>query len=246
MKYIVITGASKGIGKALALSFLSQKKEFALALTYNTDYQGVYETALRLSEKGFFVITVKMDISNPEEVKSGFDYIFQCFPRVDVLVNNAGISLIKPFSETSTEEWNKVVNVNLNGAFNTTKQVIDRMNNEGGVILNVSSIWGEVGASTEVAYSATKAGLIGFSKALAKEYTLSIKALSVGFVDTDMNAHLTSEEIQSFLDENPEVNFQTPKEIGERILNLIRSEIDKVERKVYENDNEEPVVIRLW
>ncbi len=246
MKYIVITGASKGIGRAIALSFLSQKDNFALALTYNTDFQGVYETALRLSERGFFVITVKMDISNYEEVVNGFDYIYKCFPRVDVLVNNAGISLIKPFSDTTSDEWNKIINVNLNGAFFTTKQVIDKMNNNGGVILNISSIWGEIGASAEVAYSASKAGIIGLSKALAKEYPLSIKAVSVGFVNTDMNSHMTKEDVENFLSENPDVTFKQPNEVGEIILLLILSELEKVEKNIYLSDNNEPVVIRIW
>lgn len=246
MKYIVITGASKGIGKAIALSFLQEKNNFSFALTYNTDYQGAYDTAFRLSESGFFVILVKMDVSNPEEVKKGFDYIYQCFPRVDVLINNAGISLIKPFASTSFEEWSKIISVNLHGAFHTTKQVVDKMTDEGGVILNVSSIWGEIGASCEVAYSASKAGLIGFSKALAKEYPLSIKALSVGFVDTKMNSSLTKEEIDAFLAENPEVSLKTPEEIGKEILQIVISELNKVEKKVYLQENDEPVVLKLW
>lgn len=246
MKYVVITGASKGIGKFTALSFLSQEKKYALALTYNSDYQGVYDTAFRLSERGFFVIMVKMDISNPDEVKKGFEYIYQCFPRVDVLINNAGISLVKPFSDTSVEEWNKVVNVNLNGAFYTSKQVVDRMKDEGGVILNVSSLWGELGASTEVAYSASKAGLIGFSKALAKEYPISVKVLSIGFVDTAMNSHLTKEDIDLFLAENPEVKIQTPEETGNKILEIVLTELNKVEKGIYFQENDEPIVIRLW
>lgn len=246
MKYIVITGASKGIGKATALSFLAQKNDFALALTYNTDYQGVYDTAFRLSESGFFVIIVKMDISKPEEVKNGFEYIYKCFPRVDVLINNAGISLIKPFSDTDADDWNRVINVNLNGVFYTTKQVIDRMKDDGGVIFNVSSIWGEKGASAEVAYSASKAGVIGFSKALAKEYPISVKALSIGFVDTAMNGELSKEDVELFLFENPDVSFRTPEETGNIILELLLSELKKVEENIYTKENNEPIIIRIW
>ena len=246
MKYVVITGASKGIGKAIALSFLQEKNNFAFALTYNTDYQGAYDTAFRLSESGFFVILVKMDVSNPEEVEKGFEYIYQCFPRVDVLINNAGISLIKPFQDTTFEEWNRIISVNLNGVFHTTKQVVDKMKDEGGVILNVSSIWGEIGASCEVAFSTSKAGIIGFSKALAKEFPISVKALSIGFVDTKMNSSLTKEEVDDFLQRNPEVSLKTPEQIGKEIVQITLSELDKVERKVYFQENDEPVVMKLW
>lgn len=247
MRYIVITGASKGIGNAIAQELLSREK-CGVALTYNTNKAEAYAVAQKLTEQGFFVIVVKMDISNEAEVKEGFDYIYKCFPKIDVLINNAGIALVKPFYETTALEWNRVIDVNLNGAFNTTKHVIDKMNSlSSGVILNISSVWGEVGASCEVAYSASKAGLIGMTKALSKEYDLSIKAISVGFVDTDMNSHMTKQDIESFLLEYSDISFRSPKYTASKILEIMDNELQKVERGYYlNNDKNDDVVLRIW
>lgn len=247
MRYIVVTGASKGIGKAIAGLFCNREK-CGLALTYNTDYEGVREIAERLTLEGFFVLPVKMDVADEEQVKQGFDYIYKCFPRIDVLINNAGISSVKSFYETSYDDWKKVIEVDLNGMFLTTKQVIDRMNAEGfGVIFNISSVWGEVGASCEVAYSSAKAGVIGFSKALAKEYDLSIKAISVGFVDTTMNKHMTEQDVRDFLAENPKIKFRSPYYVANKILSYLDKEISKVENGFYlSNDKKDKVVLRIW
>lgn len=247
MKYIVITGASKGIGNALAHELLKREK-CGVALTYNTHKNEAFAIAQKLTEQGFFVIVVKMDISNEAEVKEGFDYIYKCFPRIDVLINNAGIALVLPFYETTTLDWNRIINVNLNGAFYTIKQVIDKMNSlSSGVILNITSVWGEVGASCEVAYSASKAGLIGMTKALSKEYDLSIKAISVGFVDTDMNRHMTKQDIDNFLLENSDIAFRSPMYTASKILEIMDSEIQKVESGYYlNNDKKDDVVIRIW
>lgn len=246
MKYIVITGASKGIGKALALSFLNHEK-CGLALTYNSDPMGVTEVANILSEAGFYVITIKLDISSYDQCVSAFDYIYKCFPRIDALINNAGISLVKSFYDTTVTNWNRIIDVNLNGAFNTTKQVIDRMNADGGVIFNITSMWGELGASCEVAYSASKAALIGFTKALAKEYDISVKAISVGFCNTEMNSHMTDDDIKTFLEENPYVELREPQYVGEAIRDALFDEFDKVSGGYYlKNNKNEDVIVRIW
>lgn len=246
MKYIVITGASKGIGKALALSFLNHEK-CGLALTYNSDPARVSEVANILAEAGFYVITVKLDISDYDECVSAFDYIYKCFPRIDALINNAGISLVKSFYDTTPADWNKVIGVNLNGAFNTSKQVIDRMNADGGVILNITSMWGELGASCEVAYSASKSALIGLTKALAKEYDVAVKAISVGFCNTAMNAHMSDDDVKAFLEENRYVTLREAEYVGEAIRDILFREFDKVSKGYYlTNDKNEDVVIRIW
>ncbi len=216
---VLITGASRGIGKACAELFakegadlilicLKSKKElrrFASSLTER------YGTSYRL----FFG-----DVGDVHFI----DDIFEQIDRLDVLVNNAGISYTGLLHLMTPDEWQHIMNVNLNSCFYTARRAIPLMlNDHHGHIINISSVWGNAGASMEVAYSASKAGINGFTKALAKELAPShicVNAVACGIIDTDMNRHLSSEELSSIKEEIPADRLGTPAEIAQIVLQL--------------------------
>lgn len=220
MKYAVITGSSRGIGAEIALELA--KNGYNVAICYNNSRERAESVAQRVMDLGRLAIVVKLDVSIEEEVKRGFDYIFSCFPKIDLLINNAGIDIIKPLFDMSLADWNSIISTNLTGAFLTTREVLDKMYLENGMIINISSIWGSKGASCESAYSASKAGLEGFTRAIAKEYqNITAFAISVGYADTEMNGELTEEDIADFLKENPEVTRRSGKETAKLICDII-------------------------
>lgn len=221
MKYAVVTGSSRGIGAEIAIILAEQG--FNVAVCYNHNREKAESIAKKVMEKGRLAIIVKLDVSKENEVKNAFEYIYSCFPKIDLLVNNAGIDIIKPIHDLSLSEWNSVISTNLTGAFLTSREVVDKMYSDGGTIINISSIWGSKGASCESVYSASKAGLEGFTKAIAKEYAprVTVAAISVGYADTEMNQELTEEEIKDFLYENPEVTKRNARETAELICSII-------------------------
>ncbi len=152
------------------------------------------------------------------------DDIFEQIDRLDVLVNNAGISYTGLLHLMTPDEWQHIMNVNLNSCFYTARRAIPLMlNDHHGHIINISSVWGNAGASMEVAYSASKAGINGFTKALAKELAPShicVNAVACGIIDTDMNRHLSSEELSSIKEEIPADRLGTPAEIAQIVLQL--------------------------
>ena len=225
MKYAVVTGSSRGIGAEVAK--ILGKQGYSVAICYNSNKEKAEEIAFHLAKQGVFAITVKLDLEDPECVRQGFEQVYKCFPRVDLLINNAAVDVIKPFEELSTIEWNKIVNVNLTGLFLTTREVCPRMRDTGGSIINVSSVWGSLGASCEVAYSASKAGVEGFTRALAKEYpSLNIYAVSIGYADTDMNADLSEEDIRDFLQEYPFVTRKSAEQVAQSIVNTLNQAVE--------------------
>lgn len=222
MKYAVITGSSRGIGAELAKSLA--RDGYSVAVCYNASAEKAKEVAETIALDDTFVVTVKMDLEDPDSVKDAFDYVRRCFPRVDLLVNNAAVDFIQPFEETSLTEWQKVINVNLTGIFLTCKEVCEGMR-EGGTIINVSSIWAKKGAACESAYSASKAGVEGFTRAFSKEYPMiKTYAVSLGYVDTDMNASLSEEDVSAFLAENPDVTRRSPVDVASAIISTITDE----------------------
>lgn len=204
MKTALITGGTKGIGKAIALAFLQQGYE--VVLNYCNDEAEAIAAQEELNMLGFCPILFRADVSDENQVKEMFREFFSIYNRLDVLVNNAGISFIKLFQKTTLADWERIFAVNVRGAFLCSREVINKMIERGGCIINVSSIWGEVGASCEVAYSASKAALIGFTKALAKELAPSkvrVNCVSPGVIDTSMNAHLSSHEMEDLIEQIP-------------------------------------------
>lgn len=215
MKRVLITGASGAIGAAIAKVFL---KDYEVVGTYNSDNTSASE----LEKSG--VRMVQCDISDRNSVEALLKQVERC----DVLINNAGISQIKLFTDTTYDEWDKMLAVNLTGAVNVTKAFLPQMiARKSGAVINISSVWGVYGASCEVAYSTAKAGLIGFTKALAKEVGLSgitVNAIAPGVIDSKMNGHLSADEMQELCDETPLGRIGKASDVAQAALYLAQAD----------------------
>lgn len=223
-RIVIVTGGTRGIGKAICEEFIKNGDVVVL------NYKKSYEKAVELKERlGGNLYLIQADVGNMAEVKVMTEFCLNKFGKIDVLVNNAGISQIKPFADITEDDWDEMIRVNLKGIYNTTKCVIDSMIHEKkGKIINISSIWGEVGASCEVHYSTAKAGVIGFTKALAKEMALSniqVNCIAPGIIDTEMNAQFNLEELK---EEVPSGKIGTPKDIANMTLFLASDKADYI------------------
>ncbi|MCM1105280.1 MAG: SDR family NAD(P)-dependent oxidoreductase [bacterium] len=216
---VLITGASRGIGRACAELFAKEGYDLFLNCLKSekelTDLAAELTAAYGARCRLFFG-----DVGDPHFV----DRMFAQIDRLDVLVNNAGISHVGLLHEMTPEEWLHVMNVNLNSCFYTARHAVPLMLKEhSGRIIHISSVWGCVGASMETAYSASKAGVNGLTKALAKELApshISVNAVACGIIDTDMNRHLSAEELSSIKEEIPADRLGTAAEIAQTVLQL--------------------------
>ena len=226
MKTVLVTGGTKGIGKAIALEFLKQGCE--VVINYCNDEREALATQEEFNMLGYCPVLMRADVSDEMQVRSMFKEFFTIYDKLDVLVNNAGISLIRVIQDTTLAEWNRIFAVNVNSAFLCSRTVADKMiGNGGGCIINISSIWGEVGASCEVAYSASKGALISFTKALAKELAPSkvrVNCVSPGVIDTQMNADLTGEEMEQLVMQIPIGRIGSPEEVARACVYLSEAE----------------------
>ena len=218
MKTVLITGASRGIGEQIARAFSTNG--YNVIINYNKSEERAKKLGEELNAPIF-----KADVSKFDQAKALVDFAIEKFGKIDVLVNNAGIALPqKVLQEVTEEEFDNIVAVNLKSTFNCSKLVIDLMiSNGGGSIINISSIWGQVGASCEAVYSMTKAGVIGFTKSMAQELALSnirVNAVAPGFIKTDMNAHLSNEDIYDFLQCVPLNRIGSAEEVAQAVLFL--------------------------
>lgn len=206
MNTAIITGGTGAIGKALVAEF---SKDYRVVFTYNNNK----EDAIILSDK-YGATAVQCDISSPTEIKKLSPYIKNC----SLLINNAGISQIKLFTDITDEDWAQMIGVNLSGVFYLTREVVPEMvHNKFGSIINISSVWGVHGASCEVHYSAAKAGVIGLTKALSKELgpsDIRVNCIAPGVIDSRMNAHLNADELFELTDSTPLGRIGTPEEIA--------------------------------
>ena len=204
-KVALITGASRGIGREIAKSLA--KQNIKVIANYNNSEQKAIELKKELEAEGIEIDIVKADVSKREEIKNLVKYAIENYEKIDILINNAGISEYKLFTDETDEDWNKVINTNLYSAFAVSQEVIPNMvKNKNGCIINISSVWGMVGASMEVLYSVSKAGIDGLTKALAKELgpsNIRVNAIAPGIVDTDMCKNFTKEEIANIKEEIP-------------------------------------------
>ena len=192
MKTIIVTGGSRGIGKCMVENFA--RDGYNVILNYNKSEKQAKQIKQNLAEEGLEIEIFKADISKRDEVKKLIEFTLNKYQNIDVLINNAGIARLHLFTDVTEEEWDEIMNTNLKSAFFTTQEVLPNMiHNKKGCIINISSIWGLVGASCEVVYSASKAGLDGLTKALAKELGPSgirVNGIAPGIIDTEMNSNL--------------------------------------------------------
>ncbi len=206
MKTAIITGGTGAIGKALVAEF---SKDYNVVFTYASNK----DEAVILSEK-YNAVAVQCDLSDPKETEKLAPYIKDCC----LLINNAGISQIKLFTDITDDDWNKMVGVNLSGVFYLTRAVVPAMvHYKDGSIINISSVWGVHGASCEVHYSAVKAGVIGLTKALAKELgpsNIRVNCIAPGVIDSKMNSHLSEDELLELTDSTPLGRTGTPAEVA--------------------------------
>ena len=211
-KNVLITGASRGIGKACAEKFA--KEGYHVLINCHNSLTELSNFQEQLSSSGMACTIVPGDVGDPDQVRQIFSTISSTVGGIDVLVNNAGIAHIGLLMDLSDEDWNRILNTNLSSAFYCSRAAMPYMvSQKQGKIINISSMWGRVGASCEVAYSAAKAGLNGFTMALAKELApsnIQVNAIACGVIDTVMNCQLSEEERQSLMEEIPAGRFADP------------------------------------
>ena len=222
-----MTGGAKGIGKAITEKLASVG--FSVAVNYNTSEKAAFELVAELQSRGVNALAVQGDVSDYNAVKRMYDECRAYFGFVDTLVNNAGISLIKPLYECTEADFDHVIAVDLKSVFNTCRIFTPDMTSEGfGRIVNVASVWGEYGGSTETLYSAAKAGVIGFTKALNAELApggVIVNAVSPGFIDTAMNAELSAADVDAFLESVSVGRVGSPEEVAEAVEFLTREKL---------------------
>ena len=217
MKTVLITGGSRGIGRETVRTF--SKNGYNVAFTYKSSRE---EADALARETG--ALAIMADSSNEADVISAVNKTINAYGRIDCLVNNAAISSFSLFTDITLEDWNNMLGVNLTGAFLYSKYVIpDMLKRKAGRIINISSMWGLVGSSCEVHYSTAKAGLIGMTKALAKELGpsgITVNAVAPGVINTDMNAALSVEDREALINDTPLMRIGEPSDIAEAILFL--------------------------
>ncbi len=222
MKTILVTGGSRGIGRAIVEKFA--KNGYNVILNYNKSEFAAIDIAKQYENVEIF----KANISKPKDVESMINFSIEKFGHIDILINNAGISSNCLLQDLALDEWNKLFEVNVTGTFIVTKEVLPYMiSKKNGKIINISSVWGIVGASTEVAYSASKAAIIGFTKALAKEVgpsNINVNAIAPGIVMTDMVSNLTVDEFEQIRSEIPLGKIGSTQDIANTAFYLASEE----------------------
>ena len=222
MKTVLITGASRGIGRETALIF--SRLGYNVIINYNKSKEKAYELEKIITDKGGKAFAVKADVSKKAEVDDMMDEIKNRFGGVDVLINNAAVAEQKMFCDITEYDWDRMFDINVKGCYNCIQAILPHMVHEKcGRIINISSIWGITGASCEVHYSASKAAVIGLTKALAKELGpsgITVNCVAPGVIDTDMNSALTEDIIKELKEETPLGKIGSPSDIAEIIAFL--------------------------
>lgn len=224
-KSAIVTGASRGIGRDIAIK-LSENGALVI-VNYSKDEEGANETCNIIKEKGGFALKFKADVSNFGEAKDLVEFTVKNTGRLDIVVNNAGISNIGLFMDSTEEDIKNLMGINLFGTLYVTKHALGHMLSRGGNIVNISSMWGEVGASCEVLYSSSKGGINLFTKALAKEMAPSnirVNAIAPGVIDTSMNAFLNEDDRKELEEEIPLGRFGKGEEIANAVVFLCSNE----------------------
>ena len=225
-KVVVVTGGSRGIGAQIVKTLANEN--YKVILNYNNSKEQAEKIQQELLEQGNEIEIIKADVSKREETEKLIQFAINKFNKIDVLINNAGISQEGLFTDITEAEWQKIMNTNLNSVFYCNQQALKYMIPEQqGCIINISSIWGETGASCEVAYSTTKAAINGMTKALAKEVgpsNIRVNAIAPGIIDTDMNRNLTNEELEQIKEQIPLNKIGKALDIAKCVKWLIEDE----------------------
>ena len=233
-KTVVITGASKGIGAATAILFA--RKDYNVVLNYNESYQTANLLASSLSRQGYSVMPFKANVTNRLETDLMMKEAKYKFGSIDVLINNAGVSATGLITDIDDFDVDKIFDVNLKGVYNCCRSVTPYLvEQKSGKIINISSMWGQVGASCEVAYSAAKAGVIGLTKALAKELApsgITVNAIAPGLIETSMNSNISVEDLDAFVEEIPLGRMGNADEIAAASLYLSSNAADYITGQV--------------
>lgn len=221
-KTALITGSSRGIGRAIAELFA--ENNYNVIINYLHSEKDANALISSLGRQGHTAMAVRADVARIDQVKEMVDLSIAGFGAIDVLVNNAGIAQQKLFTDITEDEWDRMMDVHVKGAFNCCRRVLPNMiSRKQGKIINISSIWGMTGASCEVHYSTAKAAVIGFTKALAKELgpsNIQVNCVAPGIIETTMNASLDDNERKMLREETPLMRFGTPLEVASAVLYL--------------------------
>lgn len=225
-KVVIVTGSSKGIGAQIAKEFA--KKGAKVVINYNASSQAAEGVVDEITQAGGTAIACKANVSNIEEAQSLIEKTKNEFGRIDILINNAGITRDRTFRKLSAAEWNEVINVNLNSVYHTTSAVINTMlEQKYGRVINISSIVGQAGAFGQTNYAAAKAGLIGFTKSLALETAkngITVNAICPGYILTEMTAEIPENVMEQIVSKIPMKRLGTTTEIAEACLFLAKSD----------------------
>lgn len=237
-KVVLITGASNGIGMELAKDFANEN--YCVVINYNKSEQNAIDLANELCAMGHNAISYKADVSNEEQVENMVKYIIEVYGHIDVLINNAGVCSYNILIDETLSSICNQLNTNLLGTIICSKSVTKQMIKQNyGRIINISSIWGICGASGETVYSATKGGIIAFTKALAKELAYSnilVNCVAPGVVDTKMLNHLSNDEKNDLLNEIPLGRFATSKDISNSVLFLASEQASYITGQIIQVD----------
>lgn len=225
-KTIFVTGASRGIGRAVALTFAKHGYHIFLNCNRSIRELETVKAEIEAMPNGSCDLFIG-DIGNSEFVSETFTSIYEKCDALDVLVNNAGIAHIGLLTDMTDEEWHRILQTNLSSVFYCCREAVPNMvSKKAGKIINISSMWGTVGASCEAAYSATKSGVHGLTRALAKELApsnIQVNAIACGCIDTSMNHQLSAEEKISLEEEIPAGRFGSPQEVADFVMQLVNS-----------------------
>lgn len=221
-KTVAVTGCSQGIGKAIALKYAQEG--YNVAICCRSQKEMLYKVKEKIEAYHVNCLAFVGDMGCPEDVSAFFGQIRKQFHQLDILVNNAGISYFGLLQEMSNDDWDKILSANLSSVFYCSRLAIQMMlPRKSGKILSISSVWGCTGASTEVAYSATKGGVNAFTKALAKELApsnIQVNAIACGIIHTAMNSHLSKEELDGILEEIPAGRMGTAEEVAQLAFDI--------------------------
>ena len=225
-KTIIVTGGSRGIGAGIVKLLAEENNN--IVLNYNKSEEKAKKIQKECTDLGKNVEIFKADVTKREEVKKLVEFTIQKYKKIDVLINNAGISQSKLFTEVTDEEWRYVIDNNLTSVFYMSQEVVPHMiQQQSGCIINISSIWGMVGSSCESVYSVSKAGVDGLTKALAKELGPShirVNSIAPGLIDTQMNQDLSEEVLEEIKEETPLGKIGMPEDIAKCVKWLIEDE----------------------